>query len=358
MRFCLASLLCALILLLGADISAAEHNHLQGDGEYIFLETDNVPQAISLDPSGNTRLVRYRKEVWLLRVNELQEEERIFLGKVDLRNPEAAEVIVLDADYDGRPEFLLKFDSSNPNQFYCLVDENGEPLGEALFNDPYMEFANPTFQASTHTLTAWDRSGGLATYIIYKYRSGQYLLTEETEIMYEASRLILERRTQYLGNGKTRENVRAYGDMDNKPVRLSVAAKVRLFAQPEDEEPSRHTLSAGQSIIVTDAAVGPNGHRLKVQQPNSGVSGWVPEEAFLILLTEDSFLAAAPGSSEPAPGNLSGPYIPADTEVALLGVRQAQDGQVWCKVYYLEGDVTGWIKKSETTAVELPESQS
>lgn len=357
MKLRLLFLFCATAILLGDGVCRAYPGYAQGDGEYLYLEAGE-PKSFNLDPDGNLRLLKLRKEIWLLRLDEQQSEERIFLGKVDPRSPEAAEVIVLDANFDGRPEFLLKFDGSKPNQFYCLVNERGEPLGEALFADPDMEFANPTFQSSSRTLTAWDRSGGAAAFTAYKFRNGRYQLTEETEIIYEVSRLVLERLIRYQADGKSRTSVRMYGDVENKPVRLRSAGKTPLFAQPGDETPTRRILPAGQSVLVVDAAVGPDGHRLKIRRPDDGLTGWTPEEAFLILVTDDCFLAEAPGSDQPVQNNLNEPYIPAYTELPLLNARKAKDGQVWYKVYYLEGDVTGWIKQAETMAVDLPESAS
>lgn len=319
----------------------------RGDGEYISLSLNEVMYIINPERSDWASLVRSGSGVYLSRNGE-----RTYLGDIDLDNPGAgADVIVLDADFDGRPEFLLKFDSSDTNQYYYLVDETGAPLGEKLFGDPNMELCNPTFQTATRTITAWDRSGGLATYALYKFRNGQYFLSEETEPIYEASRLLLERRIEYLSADKTRASVRYYGDAANKPVKLRTVSKVPLYEQADDEAPSGKFLNKGDTVVIMDAAMGESGHMLKVRGRHEG---WAPEEAFLVRAIADAFLAAAPGSEDPAPGNLSAPYIPVDTELPVLAARKIKTDQVWLKVYFLEGDATGWVRESETTAVPLP----
>ena len=318
----------------------------RGDGEYISLSLNEVMYIINPERSDWASLVRSGSSVYLSRGNE-----RVYLGDISIDNPGGADVIVLDADFNGRPEFLLKFDSSDTNQYYYLVDETGAPLGEKLFGDPNMELCNPTFQTATRTITAWDRSGGLASYSLYKFRNGQYFLNEETEPVYEASRLMLERRIEYPGTDKTRSSVRYYGDATNKPVKLRTVSKVSLYAQPDDETPSGKHLNKGDVVTVMDAAVGEGGHMLKVRGRHDG---WAPEEAFLVRTVQDAFLAAGPGSSEPAPGNLSGPYIPADTELPVLAARKTKADQTWLEVYFLEGDATGWVRETETTAAPLP----
>ncbi len=319
----------------------------RGDGEYISFPGDNAQIAIAFDPSGRSFVERSGSEVYLLRSGE-----RVYLGDIDLKNPGGADVIVFDADFDGRPEFLLKFDSSDPNQYYYLVDDSGASLGEALFGDPEMEFSNPTFQAATRTLTLWDRSGGLASYQIYKFRKGAYVLEEETEPIYEASRMLLERRIEHLGGDKTRASVRYYGDLDNKPVRLRVISKAFLYEQADAEEPSRRSLERGGFVIVIDAGEGNAGHMLKVAQGR--LSGWVPEEAFLVRTLRDCLLVASPGSKEPVAGNLSDGHIPKDTDLPVLALRKAKDGSAWLQVYFLEGDVSGWVSEADTDAVPLP----
>ncbi len=322
----------------------------RGDGEYITLSLNEVMYVINPERSDWASLVRSGSGVYLSRGNE-----RTYLGDIDLDTPGAgADIIVLDADFDGRPEFLLKFDSSDTNQYYYLVDEKGAPLGEKLFGDPDMELCNPTFQTATRTITAWDRSGGLATYSLYKFRNGQYFLSEETEPVYEASRLMLERRIEFPGPDKTRTTLRYYGDTTNKPVRLRTVSKTPLYALADDEAPSGKHLNQGDMVIITDAAVGEAGHMLKVHGPQSRTEGWAPEEAFLVRTVQDAFLAGKPGSLDPAPGNLSGPYIPTDTELPVRGERKSRDGQTWLEVYFLEGDASGWVREAETISVLVP----
>lgn len=328
----------------GPDRRAAEH----GDGEYVTFPEDNTQISMAFDPSGHSFLERSGSGVYLLR-----DGERIYLGDIDLRNPGGADVIVFDADFDGRPEFMLKFDSSDPNQYYYLVDETGASLGETLFGDAEMEFANPTFQAATRSLTLWDRSGGLATYQIYKFRNGAYTLKEETEPIYEASRLLLERRIEPLGEDKSRATVRYYGDLESKPVRLRVMSKVFLYEQADAEKPTRKNLAEGAVVVVLDAAEGNAGHMLKVSQ--GGLAGWAPEEAFLVHTLQDCLLVATPGSKEPAPGNLSDDQIPQGTDLPVLEARKGPGGQTWLKVYFLEGDVFGWVSATDVFAVPLPE---
>ena len=81
---------------------------------------------------------------------------------------------------------------------------------------------------------------------------------------------------------------------------------------------------------------------------------WAPEEAFLVRTTKDAFLAAGPDSLEAAPGNLSKPYIPMDTELPVLTARKGRGGLAWLEVYFLEGDARGWIKESEVAPAPLP----
>lgn len=329
----------------------AQREPERGDGKYMTLSLNNVAYIINPDLDDWTALIRSDAAVYLSRGGE-----RTYLGDIDLNNPDVgADVIVLDANFDGRPEFLLKFDSSDTNQYYYLVDETGTHLGESLFGDPDMEFCNPTFQSATRTITAWDRSGGLSSYTLYKFHNGRYALSEETEPVYEASRLMLERRIEYPGPDKTRAALRYYGDAANKPVKLRVVSKTPLYAQADDEAPSGKHLNKGETVIIVDAAVGEGGHMLKVSPGQNRSAYWAPEEAFLARTTQDAFLAAAPGSEEAAPDNLSAPYIPADTELPVLAARQSR-GQTWLEVYFLEGDVSGWIREAETTPVALPEA--
>ena len=163
---------------------------------------------------------------------------------------------------------------------------------------------------------------------------------------------MLERRIEYLGPDKTRANLRYYGDTANKPVRLRVVNKAPLYTQAEDEIPSDKHLNKGQTVVIVDAAVGEGGHMLKV---GGRYEGWTPEEAFLVRTAQEAFLAAAPGSEETAPDNLSAPYIPVDTELPVLAARQSR-GQTWLEVYFLEGDVSGWVREAETVPVALPET--
>ena len=322
----------------------------RGDGKYMTLSLNNV--AYIIDPELNDWAALTRSDA---AVHLMRGDERIYLGDIDLSTPDVgADVIVLDANFDGRPEFLLKFDSSDTNQYYYLVDENGAHLGESLFGDPDMEFCNPTFQSATRTITAWDRSGGLASYTLYKFRNGRYVLSEETEPVYEASRLMLERRIEYLGPDKTRVTLRYYGDAANKPVRLRVVSKAPLYSQADDEAPSGKHLDKGETAVIVDASVGQGGHMLQASAARGRSSGWTPEEAFLVRVTQDAFLAAAPGSEEAATDNLSAPYIPVDTELPVLAARQSR-GQTWLEVYFLEGDVSGWVREGETMPVALPE---
>jgi hypothetical protein len=352
-RAIIAALCIVLLFSLTGRVSAKDSfkTSPRCDGEYITFPKDNTSITIALDPSGKTSVMRSGAGIYHIR-----EDERVHLNDIDLDTPESgADIIVLDIDFDGRPEFLLKFDSSGTNQYYFLVDETGAPLCEKLFNDPNMEFSNPTFQTATRTITAWDRSGGLATYSLYKFRSGQYFLSEETEPIYEASRLMLERRIEHLTPEKTRSTVRYYGDMTNKPVKLRTISKTPLYAHADDEMPSGKYLNKGEVVIIIDAAVGECGHMLHVRGQQSRVSGWAPEEAFLVRTTQDTFLAAAPGSTDPVPNNLSGPYIPAYTELPMLTERKDRHGQIWLEVYFLEGDISGWVLGSETMPVPLPE---
>ena len=323
----------------------------RGDGEYITLLLDNVSYII--DPTLNdlTALTRSGAGVYLTR-----DGERVYLGDIDLNNPGmGADVIVLDADFDGQPEFLLKFDSSDTNQYYYLVDKTGLPLGEKLFGDPEMEFSNPTFQTATRSITAWDRSGGLSSYALYKFRNGQYFLSEETEPVYEASRLVLERRIEYIGPDKTRSTLRYYGDTANKPVKLRVVSEAPLYEQADAEAPSDKRLNKGETTVVIDAAEGEGGHMLSIRRPQGRTAAWTPEETFLVHTTKDAFLAASPDSADPTPDNLSAPYIPVDTDLPVLAARKGRDGQVWLEVYFLEGDVSGWVREAETAPVPLPQ---
>ena len=322
----------------------------RGDGTYMTLSLNNVSYIIDPQLKDLAALTRSDASVYFSRG-----DERVYLGDIDVNSPGAgADVIVLDANFDGRPEFLLKFDSSDTNQYYYLVDDTGTHLGEALFGDPEMEFCNPTFQSATRSITAWDRSSGLASYALYKFHKGRYALSEETEPVYEASRLMLERRTEYLGPEKTRSTLRYYGDTTNKPVRLRVVSKAPLYAQADDEAPSGKYVQTGETVVVMDAAVGEGGHMLKVGSGRGRAEGWVPEEAFLVRLTQNAFLAAGPGSQDAAPENLSAPSIPANTELPVRAARQSR-GETWLEVYYLEGDAAGWIRASETTPAPLPE---
>ena len=347
-RIISAALLTALLLSLpGRALAESGREPEQGDGKYITLSLDNVQYVIASDSDSWTSLERSGPKVYLRK-----SDERVYLGNIDIDNPGGSDVIVLDADFDGQPEFLLKFDSSDTNQYYYMVGENGAPLGEKLFGDPNMELCNPTFQTATRTITAWDRSGGLATYALYKFRNGQYFLSEETEPIYEASRLMLERRIEYLNADKIRSSVRYYGDTANKPVKLRTVSKVSLYEQADDETPLNKSLTPGDVVTITDAAVGGGGHMLKVRGRHEG---WAPEEAFLVRTVQDAFLAAAPGSSEPTPENLSGPYIPVDTELPVLAARKIKADQTWLEVYFLEGDATGWVREDEAAAVPLPE---
>ena len=335
---------------LGRD-ARAQREPERGDGKYMTLSLNKVAYIINPGLDDLTALTRSDAAVYLLRGGE-----PTYLGDIDLTNPDVgADVIVLDANFDGRPEFLLKFDSSDTNQYYYLVDETGTSLGESLFGDPDMEFCNPTFQSATRTITAWDRSGGLSSYALYKFRNGRYALSEETEPVYEASRLMLERRIEYTGPDKTRATLRYYGDAANKPVRLRVVSKTPLYVQADDEAPSGKHLNKGDTMVIVDAAVGQDGHMLKVSSGRGRNADWAPEEAFLVRTTQDAFLAAAPGSEEAAPDNLSAPYIPADTELPVLAARQSRS-QTWLEVYFLEGDVTGWVRETETAPVALPEA--
>ena len=323
----------------------------RGDGKYMTLSLNNVAYIIDPELNDLTALARSDAAVYLMRNGE-----RTYLGDIDLSAPDVgADVIVLDANFDGRPEFLLKFDSSDTNQYYYLVDDTGTHLGESLFGDPDMEFCNPTFQSATRTITAWDRSGGLSSYTLYKFRNDRYVLSEETELVYEASRLMLERRTEYLGPDKTRATLRYYGDAANKPVRLRVVSKTPLYAQADDETPSGKHLNKGETVVVVDAAVGEGGHMLKVGSARGRGADWAPEEAFLVRTAQEAFLAAAPGSEDAAPDNLSAPYIPMNTELPVLAARQNR-GQTWLEVYFLEGDVSGWVREAETMPVALPEA--
>ncbi len=349
----LAALLCAAPAL-GRDAQShdqAQRQPERGDGTYMTLSLNNVSYIIDPQLKDLAALTRSDASVYFSRG-----DDRVYLGDIDLNSPGVgADVIVLDANFDGRPEFLLKFDNSDTNQYYYLVDDTGTHLGEALFGDPEMEFCNPTFQSATRSITAWDRSGGLASYALYKFRNGHYFLSEETEPVYEASRLMLERRTEYLGPEKTRSTLRYYGDAANRPVRLRVVSKAPLYVQADDEAPSGKYVQAGEAVVVMDAAVGEGGHMLKVGSGRGRAEGWAPEEAFLVRLTQNAFLAAGPGSQDAAPENLSAPSIPANTELPVRAARQSR-GETWLEVYYLEGDAAGWIRASETTPAPLPET--
>ena len=94
--------------------SRAQREPERGDGKYMSLSLNNVAYIINPDLDDWTALIRSDAAVYLSRGNE-----RTYLGDIDLDNPDVgADVIVLDADFDGRPEFLLKFDSSDTNQYY------------------------------------------------------------------------------------------------------------------------------------------------------------------------------------------------------------------------------------------------
>ena len=346
MALCLAF---CLALPRGAWPDSGPREPAQGDGLYFSLPLEDTMYVIASDQHNWTALLRSGPAIFFVR-----NDERTYLGDIDLSNPGGPDVVVLDANFDGRPEFMLKFDSSDTNQYYYLVDEHGAALGENLFGDPDMEFCNPTFQTTTRSITAWDRSGGLATYSLYKFRNGRYFLSEETEPIYEASCLMLERHIEYLGPDKTRSTVRYYGDMSGKAVKLRTVSKVSLRAKADAETPTNQHLNRGDLVIITDAAVGMSGHMLKVRRQQGRLEGWAPEEAFLVRTTKDAFLAAGPDSLEAAPGNLSKPYIPMDTELPVLTARKGRGGLAWLEVYFLEGDARGWIKESEVAPAPLP----
>ncbi len=164
--------------------------------------------------------------------------------------------------------------------------------------------------------------------------------------------MLLERRIEHLGGDKTRASVRYYGDLDNKPVRLRVISKVFLYEQADAEKPSRKSLERGGFVTVIDAGEGNAGHMLKVAQGR--LSGWAPEEAFLVHTLRDCLLVASPGAKEPVSGNLSNGHIPKDTDLPVLMTRPAKDGGVWLQVYFLESDVSGWVREDDTDAVPLP----
>lgn len=346
----------SMVILLALVFCAPTKARAGGEAE-LYLESGKAVSLPSiLDPLRIMRVKRVVEKIYLLRENT-----SILLGILgDPDTGNGPDVIALDINFDGEPEFLLRETGGNLQSEYYLVDARGKrdmakqlfPHGttnEGLGNNC---FELPELNATNKTLSFRHRSGATSITETYAFREGSYSLAESTGPASEASAFLLEKRIRYTVNGKQQgHTLRLYADTSNKPVRAMLLENTPLYPDMKALNATKPALPlpAATPVTLLDIVETADGRWFRVA--TSEKQGWIAERSLLAY-------AAAPINPLELPEKKTlsaskrfmNPVFAAQQALLVLEQHRDTKGELWARVYNSEG-LTGWVRQVELAPV-------